>query len=132
MSRSGTWGLVLGVSMASWLAYSQRAAPLVFDGERALADVEKLVGFGPRPSGSDAHRQAQEFLLEELAGTGLEVERDDFTARTPAGPIAMSNLIAVHRGTSEKTILLAGHYRTLSGSMISTSSGPTMAVRARL
>lgn len=112
MSRSGTWGLALGVSMLSWLVYSQRAAPAVFDGERALADVERLVGFGPRPSGSDAHRQAQEFLLEELAATGLEVQRDDFTARTPAGPIAMSNLIAVHRGASEKMILLAGHYDT--------------------
>jgi len=98
--------------MVSWLAYSQRAAPQIFDGERALADVEKLVGLGPRPSGSDAHRQAQEFLLKELSGTGLEVERDDFTARTPAGPIAMSNLIAVHRGTSEMMILLAGHYDT--------------------
>ncbi len=110
-SRS-TWGLVLGVSMVSWLAYSQAAAPGVFDGNRALVDVEKLVGFGPRPSGSDAHRQAQDYLLKELGATGLEVQRDDFTARTPVGPVPMSNLIAVHRGSSEKMILLAGHYDT--------------------
>jgi len=112
-SRVGTRSvLFLALSMVSLLAISQKAASPGFDGDRALADVEKLVAFGPRPSGSEAHRRAQEFLLEQLAATGLEVERDDFTARTPVGPIAMSNLIAVRRGTSEKKILVAGHYDT--------------------
>jgi Zn-dependent M28 family amino/carboxypeptidase len=105
-------GLFLALSMVSWLALSQKAAPPEFHGERALADVEKLVAFGPRPSGSEAHRRAREFLMEQLAASGLEVERDDFTARTPVGPIAMSNLIAIRRGTSEKRILVAGHYDT--------------------
>jgi glutaminyl-peptide cyclotransferase len=104
--------LLVGLSMASCLALSQEASTPLFDGERALADVERLVALGPRPSGSEAHRRAQEFLLEQLAATGLEIERDDFTARTPVGPIAMSNLIAVRRGTTEDKILIAGHYDT--------------------
>lgn len=83
-----------------------------FDGDRAFADLERLVGFGPRPSGSAEYRQAQEFLEQALATTGLEVERDDFTARTPVGPIRMSNLIAIHRGSPDKMILVAGHYDT--------------------
>ena len=107
-----TWGVALGVGAASWVAYPQTPPILLFDGDRALADVEKLVALGPRPPGSAAHRQAQAFLLQELEATGLEVARDEFTARTPVGPIAMSNLIAVHRGTSSKIVIFAGHYDT--------------------
>jgi Zn-dependent M28 family amino/carboxypeptidase len=102
----------LAVGMFSCLAVSETAGPTLFDGERALADVEKLVGFGPRPSGSDAHRQTQEYLLHELRATGLKIVRDDFTAQTPVGPIPMSNLIAVHRGRAEKFLVFAGHYDT--------------------
>ncbi|MGH9463467.1 MAG: M28 family peptidase, partial [Vicinamibacteria bacterium] len=113
---SPRWGtrtiLFLALSLVSWHALSQKAVPPVFDGGRALADVERLVAFGARSSGSEAHRRAQEFLLEQLAASGFELEIDDFTARTPVGPIAMSNLIAVRRGTSEKRILVAGHYDT--------------------
>ena len=112
VSRWGTALLFLGLPVVSCLALSQEAGPSPFDAERALDDVARLVAFGPRPSGSEAHRQAQAFLLEQLGATGLEVQRDDFTGRTPVGPIAMSNLIAVHRGSSEKRILVAGHYDT--------------------
>ncbi len=100
------------VGILSCFALTNPEANTVFDGARALADLEKMVGFGPRPSGSAAHRRTQEYLLAELEATGFEVKRDDFTAETPVGPIPMSNLIAVHQGETEKFIVFAGHYDT--------------------
>src|SRR5439155_698425 len=41
-----------------------------FDGKRAFAHVAKQVGFGPRPSGSPAIAQVQEYLLSELKSYG--------------------------------------------------------------
>ena len=114
MPRRTILRLVLGLSpvMFACLALSRTAGPAIFDADRALADVEKLVGFGPRPAGSDAHRRAQEYLLDQLRSTGLEIRRDDFTAETPVGPVPMSNLIAVRQGTTDKMLVFAGHYDT--------------------
>jgi Zn-dependent M28 family amino/carboxypeptidase len=100
------------VGILSCFALTNPEVNTVFDGARALADLEKMVGFGPRPSGSAAHRRTQEYLLAELEATGSEVKRDDFTAETPVGPIPMSNLIAVHQGETEKFVVFAGHYDT--------------------
>src|SRR5271168_2330480 len=41
-----------------------------FDGKRAYAHVAKQVGFGPRPSGSPAIAQTQQYLLSELSSYG--------------------------------------------------------------
>ena len=106
---------LLGVfsdGILSCFAFTNTGANAVFDGARALADLEKMVSFGPRPSGSAAHRRTQEYLLVELKATGLEIKRDDFTAETPVGSIPMSNLIAVHQGQTEKFVVFAGHYDT--------------------
>ncbi len=100
------------VGILCFLALGNTGASTGFDGARALADLEKLVGFGPRPSGSEAHRRTQEYLLSELEATGFEVKSDDFTAETPVGAIPMSNLIAAHQGETEKFIVFAGHYDT--------------------
>ena len=97
---------VLSVGILSCFVFTNTRANTVFDGARALADLEKMVGFGPRPSGLAAHRHTQEYLLAELEATGFEVKRDDFTAETPVGPIPMSNLIAVHQGETEKSVVL--------------------------
>ena len=105
---------VFSVGILSCFVFTNTGANTVFDGARALADLEKLVGFGPRPSGSAAHRRTQEYALAELKATGFEVERDDFTAETPVGSIPMSNLIAVHRGQTEKFVVFAGQTMTPS------------------
>ena len=100
------------VGILSCFALTNGGSDTVFDGPRAFADLEKMVGFGPRPSGSDAHRRTQEYLLAELKAAGLETKSDDFTAETPVGPVPMSNLIAVHQGETEKVVIFAGHYDT--------------------
>ena len=64
-----------------------------FDGPRAYKDVQQLVAFGPHPAGSDAIHRAQAFLIEQLKSAHCPVDEQDFHASTPAGDVAMKNII---------------------------------------
>jgi Zn-dependent M28 family amino/carboxypeptidase len=83
-----------------------------FDGKRAFAHVAKQVSFGPRPSGSSAILQLQEYLLSELRTDGCTVEADSFGSDTPAGRIAMKNFLVKIPGDKPGVILLGTHYDT--------------------
>lgn len=83
-----------------------------FDGKRAFADVAKQVGFGPRPSGSQAIAQAQDYMLSELSSAGCAAETDPFNAQTPTGPVAMKNILVKISGERPGIILLGTHYDT--------------------
>src|SRR6266851_414649 len=83
-----------------------------FDGKRAFAQVAKQVGFGPRPSGSEAIAQLQEYIQSELASYGCKVETDAFSADTPAGRLPMKNIVAKIPGDKLGILMLATHYDT--------------------
>lgn len=83
-----------------------------FDGKRAFAHVAKQVAFGPRPSGSPAIVQLQEYIQSQLASYGCKVETDDFHADTPAGRLPMKNIVAKIPGDKPDIIMLATHYDT--------------------
>jgi glutaminyl-peptide cyclotransferase len=83
-----------------------------FDGKRAYAHVAKQVGFGPRPSGSQAIAQAQDYILSELSSYGCPVATDAFNAQTPAGVLAMKNILVKIPGDKPGIILLGTHYDT--------------------
>jgi glutaminyl-peptide cyclotransferase len=83
-----------------------------FDGKRAFAHVAKQVGFGPRPSGSVAIGQLQEYIQSELRSCGCQVDVDSFTADTPVGRLPMKNIVAKIPGDKAGIILLATHYDT--------------------
>jgi Zn-dependent M28 family amino/carboxypeptidase len=70
------------------------------------------VAFGPRPAGSPALAKLRTWLLGELRPLKCEVEQDSFTARTPLGPRAMTNIIAKFPGSSDPIIVISGHYDT--------------------
>jgi hypothetical protein len=99
---------LLGVagSVASLLAASG------FDGPRAYRDVERLVGFGPRPPGSPAIAQARAYIAGELRRAGWRVREHAFTAETPRRPVRMVNLIAEWPGRRPEIIAVGGHYDT--------------------
>ncbi|HYK39270.1 MAG TPA: M28 family peptidase [Candidatus Eremiobacteraceae bacterium] len=84
-----------------------------FDGKAAYEHVAKMVSFGPRPSGSQALAQTQDYILSQLQSFGCTVETDAFTAQTPAGPIAMKNILVKIQGERPGIILLGTHYDTL-------------------
>jgi glutaminyl-peptide cyclotransferase len=84
-----------------------------FDGKAAFDHVAKMVSFGPRPAGSQAIAQTQDYILAQLQSFGCTVETDAFTANTPAGPIAMKNILVKIQGAQPGVILLGTHYDTL-------------------
>jgi glutaminyl-peptide cyclotransferase len=83
-----------------------------FDGKLAFAHVAKQVGFGPRPSGSQAIAQTQDYILSQLSSFGCAVEIDNFNAQTPAGIIPMKNILVKIPGDKTGIILLGTHYDT--------------------
>ena len=103
-------GILLTTVLLGWGALSRNRA--AFDGEAALQSVEKMVSFGPRPPGSEAHRKTQSYIAQELEAAGLTVVQDPFTANTPTGPVSMNNIIGRIAGRKERVLMLAAHYDT--------------------
>lgn len=83
-----------------------------FDGSRAYQQVAKQVSFGPRPAGSAALGQLQDYLVAELKSYGCAVDTDTFSADTPAGRLTMKNIVAKVPGQTPGIILLGTHYDT--------------------
>ena len=92
-----------------------------FSGENALADVQRQVDIGPRPSGTAALEQARKLITDSLQQAGWEVERQEFE-HAPVqrqGSIKFTNLIA--RFSSNKSapvpryaqrVIIGSHYDT--------------------
>jgi len=83
-----------------------------FDGKRAFDAVAKQVSFGPRPAGSPAIAQTQQYILAELKSYGCTTDVDSFSSDTPAGRIAMKNILVKIPGERPGVILLGTHYDT--------------------
>ena len=85
-----------------------------FSGEKALAHVQRLVDFGPRPPGSDAIEKSRDYMDNQLRLSGWQVTRQTFTDDTPRGKVQFVNLIARFRGQGSTTpfFLLSSHYDT--------------------
>jgi len=112
--------LAIGTALAPLPACSQGSASQAkssFDSERAWKDLEKLVAFGPRPSGSAAIEETRKFLETELRAIGLTPVRETFKQETPVGEIEFVNVYAELEGTKvegRKTpvLLVGSHYDT--------------------
>lgn len=77
-----------------------------FDGERAYADVQAQMAFGPRTPGSPAHAQTINWMQKELASAGWEVEVQDVTYKNQP----VKNVIA-KRGTDKGPwIIIGAHF----------------------
>ena len=97
------------------LAASLPAAQI--SGASAFEFTKHAVDFGPRPSGSEANRALQNYILTQLKTCRCEVTEDAFTAMTPRGPIAMKNIIAKfpakgRPGSQPQAIAITGHFDT--------------------
>lgn len=100
-------GLLLA-GVVGWYAFSfknENNIPSEFDGQRALADVETQVSFGPRIPGTDGHDRFQEWLSEELKANRWMVE----IQYSQQGSHAVENIVA-KRGSDSPEIILGAHY----------------------
>jgi glutaminyl-peptide cyclotransferase len=85
-----------------------------FSGDKALAHVQRLVDFGPRPPGSDAIEKSRAYIKQELKSSGWKVTEQEFTDHTPRGQVRFVNLIARFGPTTKPPylFLLCSHYDT--------------------
>lgn len=88
------------------------AAAGPFDGTRAFAHLQHVVGLGPRPAGSPAIEQTRAYIRQQLALVGLKAVDQAFDARTPVGRIRMVNLRVTLPGTGRGRLVIGGHYDT--------------------
>jgi len=71
-----------------------------------------MVGFGPRPAGSEALAKTRAYIVSELQKAGLKAELDEFEPVTPRGRKKMVNVRASRPGSGSGVIALVGHYDT--------------------
>lgn len=94
-----------------WYIYSFLAqpttAPAAFDGQRAYADVQTQVAFGPRVPGSEGHAKVQEWIRTELESAGWQVEIQESEAL--GHPV--KNIVA-KRSDEPPQIVIGAHYDT--------------------
>ena len=85
-----------------------------FSGEKALAHVQDLVNFGPRPPESAAIKKTRRYLRKQLEDFGWKVTEQNFNDDTPRGTVSFVNLIARRPNESRraKYFLLCSHYDT--------------------
>ena len=103
-------GVVLAFALSGGEASQAKDSP--FNADRAERDLATLVGFGPRPAGSEAIARSRAYIVEELRKAGLEPTLDEFEAVTPRGRKQMVNIRAIREGARPRVIALTGHYDT--------------------
>jgi glutaminyl-peptide cyclotransferase len=81
-----------------------------FSGTSALEFTRKAVAFGPRPPGSVANQKLQAYIESQLKTLRCQISFDAFTAETPAGRVAMRNIIATFPGNSGHAVVVTGHF----------------------
>jgi glutaminyl-peptide cyclotransferase len=87
-----------------------------FNAQQAYAYTVQIAGFGERWPGSPGHKKTEDLIHQVLQKNGGHIEADDFTARTPRGPIPVHNIIGkfnVSTDPKQEILILAGHYDTL-------------------
>jgi hypothetical protein len=76
--------LAFGCAFGAEPAADAGMGPDPFSGERAFAQLEKLVALGPRVAGTEASAAARALVRSELEALGLEVHEEAFSR--PGGP----------------------------------------------
>lgn len=89
----------------AFLLFFQPKEPISFNGNRAFADVEKQLSFGPRTPGSTAHQNFIDWLTAELEKSGWQPSIQQ--GEMMGNPV--KNIIA-HRGEESPDIILIAHY----------------------
>ena len=90
-----------------------REANVVFDARRAFDLLEKQCAFGPRPPGSAAHRETQNFLFTELQKYANSVALQPHQYKTKTATLHLNNILAEFGPlTGAETLLLAAHWDT--------------------
>lgn len=111
-------GLVLGC-VSRTVPVAERA-PSPFSGERAFAQLEKLVALGPRVAGTPASAATHRLLRSELEALGLTVHEDTFEwSPKGAKSVSLANLWTEIPGPESGLFVVATPLDTAPGSGVS-------------
>ena len=98
-----------------------REANVTFSAQRAFAILEKQCEFGPRPPGSPAHRETQNYLFTELQKYANTVALQPLEYTVGTETLHLNNILAefgpggppiTGNGETGETLLLAAHWDT--------------------
>lgn len=84
-------------------------------GDKAMTHVKAMVGFGPRPAGSEALAQNADYIRDELKKLGVTAHYQEFEDQVNAPGIQFRNVWCELPGEDPKAgpmILLGAHYDT--------------------
>lgn len=116
--------LLLGVLLLFWACGSDKSQDRIlepiqfkpapdFNADSAYYFIQKQVDFGPRVPNTDGHRKTRQWLIEKFKSYGLQVQTQDFQARTYDNLTwDLTNIIASYNPSAQKRILLAAHWDT--------------------
>jgi hypothetical protein len=100
-------GLLVGLSGCN----RNTVPPGPFDGERALSYVRTFMEFGARVPGTEAHRRAGDWIVNEMRLLADTVIQQTWWHRTQKGDtIPMRNILARFRPMADERILYVTHW----------------------
>jgi Zn-dependent M28 family amino/carboxypeptidase len=108
--------------LSAMLGFGLRCVPAAaflhdaYDAKQAYAYTAQVVGFGERQPGQTGHKKTEDLILQVLQKNGAQIERDEFTAKTPRRDVSGHNIIGKFNVTAnpqQPIFILAGHYDTL-------------------
>lgn len=97
---------------ADFSVSTARQATATFDAKRAFAALEKQCEFGPRPPGSAAHRETQNYLFAELQKYANSVALQPLVYKSETATLHLNNILAEFGPPKAETLLLAAHWDT--------------------
>ena len=106
---------------ADAITATARQANVIFNAQRAFTILEKQCEFGPRPPGSKAHTETQNYLFKELQKYADNVVLQPHTYKAETETLHLNNILAefgpgappvTGNGQNGETILLAAHWDT--------------------
>ena len=84
----------------------------IFDAQRAFELLKKQCEFGPRPPGSPAHRETQNYLFTELEKYANNVQLQPHQYKVNGITLQLNNILAEFGALGGETLLLAAHWDT--------------------
>jgi hypothetical protein len=104
--------LCLGAATA---APAQTPQPDVsqWQGQRALSDIVKLTGFGPRAMDTPGHRQTIDMIEAELRRLGIASHEQRWSSDIAGQHHAMTNIIAPIDPDAKRRLILGTHYDSI-------------------
>ncbi len=106
--------LIAALALAT-AAQAQTPAPDValWQGKRALADIEKQLTFGVRAMDAPGHQKTIDYITTELHALGIAATEQRWTSTVAGQNHTLVNLIARYAPDNQRRLILGTHYDSI-------------------